>query len=511
MKSFYITTPLYYVNDNPHLGTAYTTITADVLARYHRLFGEDTLFLTGTDEHGQKIQDAAERRSVAPQAHCDELAETFKKVWSELNIQYDIFFRTTSTSHKSVVQQCLQELFDRGEIYASEYEGWYSVSEEIFYMEKDLVDGRSPAGNEVQRITEKNYFFRMSKYQQALIDHIHQNPDFIWPESRKNEVLGFLRQPLMDLCISRPKARLAWGIELPFDKNYVTYVWFDALLNYASGVGLKQAERKNEFDKWWVKTQAIHLIGKDILTTHAVYWSTMLLALKVPLPKRIFAHGWILNRDMQKMSKSKGQVIRPLDMKDFVGVDGLRYFLVRDVHLGNDAPFSPDLLIQRLNSDLANNLGNLLSRTTNLVEKFFASRIPPAESDPQANELVSSATRLASEVEDSIEKMQPALAVEKIIHVLSLANRYLEERAPWKLAKSDLNQAGSVLYHSLETLRIAGSLLSPVMPAKMSELLNRIGAPSPVWQDLSRWGVLNAGTDVSKGDPLFPRLELPSA
>ncbi|MGE0762652.1 MAG: methionine--tRNA ligase [Bdellovibrionales bacterium] len=511
MSAFYLTTPIYYVNDKPHLGTAYCTIVADVLARYHRLFGDDTIMLTGVDEHGQKVQEAAEKRGMDPQAHCDEMSERFKSAWQDLNIKYDVFFRTTTPYHKQVVQICLKELFDKGEIYADEYEGWYSVSEEIFYTEKDLVDGKSPSGREVVKIKEKNYFFRMSKYQQALIDHIQKYPDFIWPESRRNEVLGFLRQPLADLCISRPKSRLKWGVELPFDQDYVTYVWFDALLNYATAMGLKQNDRQTEFKKWWHETGAIHLIGKDILTTHAVYWTTMLFALGLDQPKHIFAHGWILNKDMEKMSKSKGEVVNPLDMKNYVGVDGLRYFLIRDVHLGNDAPFSPDLLINRVNNDLANNLGNMTSRTLNLIEKFFAGAVPaPETTDHLGDELKAMALTTGAKVKHQIEKMAPSYALEAIVETLNLANRYLEERAPWKLAKSDLAATATVLYNALEVLRISATLLLPVMPEKMDELLKRLGNPSRDWAQVEKWGVIKVGTPVTKGDPLFPRLELPS-
>lgn len=510
MSRFYLTTPIYYVNDKPHLGTAYCTIVADTLTRYHRLFGDETIFLTGTDEHGQKVQEAAEKRGLDPQTHCDELVEHFKAAWTELEIQYDIFFRTTSPVHKEVVRQCLADLFERGEIYSDEYEGWYSVAEEIFYPEKELVDGRSPTGREVVKIKEKNYFFRMSKYQQALIDHIQSAPMFIQPESRKNEILGFLRQPLGDLCISRPKSRLKWGIELPFDPDYVTYVWFDALLNYATAMGLKQPGQEKRFSAWWQETGAVHLIGKDILTTHAVYWSTMLMALKVNLPKQIFATGWILNKDMEKMSKSKGDVVSPLDMKNHVGVDGLRYFLIRDVHLGNDAPFSPDLLIGRVNTDLANNLGNLASRTLNLVEKFFAGKIPgPGALDSHAQELARAATELAAKVKNDIVTMDPSRALESIVGVLNQANRYLEDKAPWKLAKTDLAQTATVLYTSLEILRIVGALLAPVMPAKMTELHRRLGEPQNDWASLQTWGLLRVGQEVRKGEPLFPRIEWP--
>ncbi len=508
MKNFYVTTPLYYVNDKPHLGTAYCTIMADILARYHRLFGEETLFLTGVDEHGQKVQQAAEKRGVAPQQHCDEMAENFKAAWSALNISNDIFFRTTSEQHQNVVKKCLQKLYDKGEIYSDTYEGWYSISEEIFYTEKDLIDGKSPTGKAVTKIQEKNYFFRMSKYQQPLIDHIQKFPDFIKPDFRKNEVLGFLRQPLGDLCISRPKARLSWGIEIPFDKEYVTYVWFDALLNYASAVGLEQEARGSEFQKWWVDNGPLHLLGKDILTTHAVYWPTMLLALDLPLPRQIFATGWVLNRDNAKMSKSEGDVVNPIDLRNLIGLDELRYFLARDIHLGNDAPFSLDLIEARTNSELANNLGNLLSRATNLVDKFFAGKCPPLIKDDESSlTLKEKALALPELVKKEIQDLRPSYALEQIILVLSAANKYLEEKAPWKTAKTDLESTGHVLATTIETLRIAGTLLLPVMPEKSQILLSRLSIHKPTFDDLKVWPSVTVGATIENGKPLFPRLD----
>jgi methionyl-tRNA synthetase len=509
MTRFYLTTPIYYVNDTPHIGHAYTTVVADVLARYHRLFGHEVKFLTGVDEHGQKVQNATLKHGLEPQAYVDSMAENFKAIWKELNVQYDIFFRTTDGFHKKAVQDCLQELYDKGEIYSEDYEGLYSVSEEIFYTEKDLVDGKTPQGNEVVPLKEKSYFFRMSKYQQALIDHIQRNPDFIQPEFRKNEVLGFLRQPLHDLCISRPKARLSWGVELPFAKDYVTYVWFDALLNYATGVGYRQAGRKEEFDAWWQETGAVHLLGKDILTTHAVYWPTMLMALGIALPKTIFAHGWWLTESGEKMSKSKGSVVKPLDMKSVVGVDPLRYFLTRDIALGNDASFSPELVVSRVNSELANNLGNLLSRTTNLVDKNFG-KSPEAPTAPAAETqaLLGRLQILPDQVKEAILRLEPQAAVQLVVDVLNETNRYIGDRAPWKQVKDDLPAAGETLYACLEVLRVAAILLSPVMPEKCRAILATIGwEREPAFADAKN-ASLPAGSPVRKAEPLFPRVEL---
>lgn len=509
-RPFYITTPIYYINDKPHLGTAYCTLMADTLARYHRLFGEATFFLTGTDEHGQKAQQAAEKKGVSPQQHADQMVVNFQEAWRALGVKNDIFFRTTSDLHREVVRGALQELWDAGDIYERDYEGWYCVSEEIFYTDKDLVNGKSPTGKEVVRLKEKSYFFKMSKYRERLIAHIQENPTFIQPDFRKNEVLGFLRQPLEDLCISRPKARLAWGIEIPFAPEYVTYVWFDALLNYATAVGYRQPARNADFKKWWYEGGACHLLGKDILTTHSVYWPTMLMALKLPLPRHIFATGWILNKDSAKMSKSEGHVVNPVELAAITGRDELRYFLAREIHLGNDAPFSLELLAARVNADLANNLGNLLSRTTNLVDKFFAGRKPALLPGDEASALLRArALELPTVVRKEIEAFRLSFALEQVVQVLSLANRYLEEKAPWKSAKSNLAEAGHVLATTLETLRVAGILLTPVLPDKAPELLHRIGCPaSAKWSDLAQWPGIGEGATVAKGDPLFPRLEL---
>ena len=371
-EPFYITTPIYYVNDVPHIGHAYTTIAADVLARWHRLRGEEVFFLTGLDEHGQKVQQAAAKAGIVPQEHCDRLTPQFQTLWQKLAISNDGFIRTTDRQHQAVVRRFLQQLYDADLIYRAEYTGWYCTFDERFWTEKDVDDGRCPdCQRPVEQLSESNYFFRMSRFQQRLLDHLDANPEFIRPESRRNEVLGFLQKPLEDLSISRPKARLSWGIELPFDADYVTYVWFDALVNYMSA--LEYLPPQPSVDRWWPAT--VHLVGKDILTTHAVYWSTMLMALEIPLPLTIFAHGW-WTVDGEKMSKSRGNVVDPYAMIDRFGADAFRYFLLREIPFGQDGDFSHESFIGRINADLANGLGNLLSRTVTLVQRFCQGIVP---------------------------------------------------------------------------------------------------------------------------------------
>ena len=508
MSRFYVTTPIYYVNDKPHIGHAYTTILADVMARFHRLLGEETYFLTGVDEHGQKVQDAAEARGLAPQQHCDEMHLHFKNLWPTLGVAPSDFIRTTEERHKKVVKEALQRLFDKGDIYEREYEGWYSPSVERYWTEKDLVDGRCPeSGAEVVFLKEKNYFFKMSRYKEQLLNHIHDNAGFIQPANRKNEILGFLEKELRDLCISRPKSRLSWGIELPFDTDFVTYVWFDALLNYATGVGLYQDEEN--FQKWWPHTT--HLLGKDILTTHCVYWPTFLLALDIPLPKSFIAHGWWLMGGT-KMSKSLGNVVDPFELNDTYGTDALRYFLIRDMSLGQDATFTLDNFIVRNNGDLANDLGNLLSRTTKLLQKESFGGIVPTQGEMTAEDeaLVKGIAQLPEAVKGRILANEYNRALEDILAQVRNMNRYIAETRPFQVVKEDVSRAGTIMYNILEGLRIVGTLLTPVMPEKALRIVRDVGweGDLPVVSGLS-WGQLESGVKVTAGAPLFKRAEKP--
>jgi methionyl-tRNA synthetase len=510
-NTFYISTPIYYVNDKPHIGHAYTTILADVLSRYHRLLGDPTFFLTGTDEHGQKVQKAAVANKMTPLEQCDTTVTRFKELWKKLEITHDDFIRTTEDRHKLVVRKILQELYDRGEIYKAEYAGHYCTPCERFFSKKDLLDGNlcPECRRPTDEIVESNYFFQMGKYQAWLIDYIQSHPEFIQPDFRRNETLGFLRKPLEDLCISRPKKRLAWGIELPFDKEYVCYVWFDALINYITGIGFGQDPAK--FAKWW--PASYHLIGKDILTTHTVYWPTMLKAMGIEQPKTIYAHGWwLIGAD--KMGKSAGNAVNPMEMAEKYGVDAFRYFLMSEMSLGNDASFTEDIFITRYNSNLANDLGNLLSRVVKMIVKEAGGIIPaPIESAQTEFEKELRETVLSAvfEMEPAITGMKLDRGLDQIMNAVRAANRYMEQTAPWKLAKEkNTDRLNTVLYTAAESLRIISGLLYPVMPGKMCEIRKAIGLPETGIEifELKTWGKLSPGLKVSDIGSLFPRIEV---
>ncbi|MCF7854094.1 MAG: methionine--tRNA ligase [Candidatus Pacebacteria bacterium] len=508
-ETFYVTTPIYYVNDRPHIGHAYTTILADVLARYARLLETPTFFLTGTDEHGQKVYEAARKNGITPQQQCDDTVVRFQELWKTLEITHDDFIRTTEPRHEQVVQQILQDLYDRGEIYADDYEGWYCVPCERFFTEKDLIEGNCrECGRPVQKLVERNYFFRMSAYQDWLVDYVEQHPDFIQPAHRRQETLGFLRQPLCDLCISRPKSRLSWGIELPFDAGYVTYVWFDALVNYISAIGYLSDDVR--FNHWW--PPAYHLIGKDILTTHTVYWPTMLKAMGLEMPKTIFAHGWwLVGKD--KMSKSLGNVVNPMETAEIYGVDPFRYFLLAEMTLGQDASFTEEGFVTRYNADLANDLGNLASRVVKMILRNLNGTLPaPPELTDAETELVEKTLAAVKHMENYLNDMQLDRGLAEVMAAVRECNRYFEQMAPWQLAKDgSTDDLERVLYCAAECLRIVSGLLFPVMPGKMTTLRRSLGLPEkdlkPRIEELAQWGGLESGMRMADPGSLFPRVE----
>ena len=503
MKTFYITTAIDYVNGSPHLGHAYEKVLTDVIARFRRMMGDDVYFLTGTDEHGQKIQQSARAQGVEPQAFVDQIAPQFQEMCAKLDISNDDFIRTTEQRHKDVVGRLLQQLHDKGEIYKADYKGYYSTRQEQFLQEKDRnEDGSWPEiFGEVNEITESNYFFKLGAYQQWLIDHIKSHPDFIFPRYRAKQVLEFLSEPLNDLCISRPKDRLEWGIPLPFDPDFVTYVWFDALTNYYSAVA----------DKPGIWPATFHVIGKDILVPpHAVYWPIMLQASGLPIPQSILAHGW-WSINGAKMSKSTGNFVEPIEFVDRFGVDALRYFVIREMSVGQDSDFSMDQFLTRYTSELANNLGNLVNRTLNMTNRFGAGVIPaPGEPGEPEAALQASWRKTREEFIPLCEEFQFHMALERAFAFITATNAYIEQRAPWKLGKSEDPADRALLITSLatmaEALRLGASLLLAVTPGTVEKIRGVLGYQAgQVWREELEWGTCLTGNTVAKTAILFPR------
>ncbi len=503
-RKYYLTTPIYYVNDVPHIGHAYTTLACDVLARFKRLDGFDVLFLTGTDEHGQKVEKAAEAVDMEPQAFTDKVSQNFRDLLPFMNISNDDFIRTTETRHKAAAQAIWHRLMKNGHIYLDKYSGWYSVRDEAYFSEGELVDGKAPTGAPVEWVEEPSYFFDLSKWETKLLQFYKDNPDFIAPVSRRNEVVSFVSSGLRDLSISRTSFN--WGIAVPDDEKHIMYVWLDALTNYITATGFPD-EEQNLYRKFW--PASLHMVGKDILRFHAVYWPAFLLAADLEPPKRVFAHGWWTNEG-QKISKSLGNVIDPVQLVETFGLDQVRYFLMREVPFGNDGDFSKSGMVNRINSDLANDLGNLCQRVLSFVYKNCNATVPKNMGfTPDDSKLITHAYEILPKLREDYNSQLFNVALERVWGLVAASNKYIDEQAPWKLRKTDPDRMHTVLYTLLETIRCIGILLQPIMPGSSEKILNQLALDTSKrsFAALNSNDGLEAGTSLQKPNPIFPRFE----